>query len=771
MSASEPKISNVAFDLAVTDHVGAAENHETHASRVTLIGTAEAGSIMTLSATGATTVASDSGVFQFTDVALADGVNSVEIVARDAAGNSSSAMLDIVRSAPSSDSNVVLEWNASALDAIKSAASAPTFASRALAMESLAVYDTVNALNGTPGYAVTFKAAAGASVDAAIASAAHMVLTALFPTQKAALDAAFKADLDQIADGTAEDNGVAAGEAVAAQIIAQRSGDGWNTVATFSGGTGIGEWRPEAPSYAAAADPQWASLKTFALTSPNQFRASAPPDLSSLAYADDVNKTKALGAATGSTRTVDQTEIAKFWADGKGTFTPPGHWNQIAADAAKASGDSISLDAKLFAQLNVALADAAIAAWDTKYTFGTWRPITAIQHGDSIGNPGITGDPTWTPLLSTPNHPEYVSGHSTFSAAAAKVLNAAFGSDYSFTTTSQSLTGVTRSFANFDAALAEAGESRIYGGIHFEFSNTAGQAIGKQVGEWALQSFNQSHAPTITSDGGNTTAAVSVAENVRAFTTVTATDPDLGTVLRYGLAGGADAALFKINRVTGALAFKSAPNFEAPADAGHDNVYDVIVKVSDGTYSARQAIAVTVTDVVDELLVGTSRADTLTGAAGNDILKGGAGDDALLGGGGADKLYGSAGNDALKGGDGKDVLSGGAGQDFFVFDTVPGAANVDKITDFLHSDNDAIQMSKAVFTGLTHLGALTADEFYAAAGAKTAHDASDRVIYDTTSGKLYYDADGQGGHAAVQFAVLGSGSHPLLVYSDIQIIV
>ena len=489
--------------------------------------------------------------------------------------------------------------------------------------------------------------------------------------------------------------------------------------------------------------------------------------MTSQAYADAYHKTKDLGSATSTTRTADQTEIAKFWADGKGTYTPPGHWNQIANDAAKASGDSISVDAKLFAQLNVALADAGIAAWDTKYTYATWRPITAIQHGDSIGNPGITADASWQPLLATPNHPEYVSGHSTFSAAAAAVLDAAFGTQFSFDTTSESLSGVTRSFANFDAAVAEAGESRIYGGIHFEFSNTAGQAIGKQVGTWALQSFDHSHAPTITSNGGGAAGAVSVAENGRAVTTVTATDPDPGTVLHYSLAGGADAALFKINGTTGALLFKSASNFEAPADAGHDNVYDVIVRVSDGMYSARQAIAVTVTDVVNELLVGTARADTLTGAAGDDILKAGAGDDTLIGGGGNDKLFGGAGNDSLIGGAGNDMLKGGAGADAFVFSTAPGAANIDKIADFSAAEHDTIQLNQAVFTAFTHLGALTADEFYAAAGATSAHDATDRVIYDTATGTLWYDADGTGAGAAIAIAQLSG--HPDLAFSDILI--
>ena len=171
-----------------------------------------------------------------------------------------------------------------------------------------------------------------------------------------------------------------------------------------------------------------------------------------------------------------------------------------------------------------------------------------------------------------------------------------------------------------------------------------------------------------------------------------------------------------------------------------------------------------------ENLSGCAFADTLIGASNINKLQGGAGNDTLRGLGGADWLDGGVGNDKLYGGDGKDALIGGAGKDYFIFDSVPNAANVDKITDFSHAEGDKIQLSKAVFASLTHLGALTSDEFYAAAGAKTAHDASDRVIYDTTSGKLYYDEDGLGGHAAVQIAVLGASTHPALAYNDLQII-
>ena len=242
--------------------------------------------------------------------------------------------------------------------------------------------------------------------------------------------------------------------------------------------------------YDVALLPQWATLDPFTLNSASQFRPNGPPSLTSQAYADAFNEVKELGSATGSTRTPEQTAIARFWADGAGSYTPPGHWNQIAEQIADQRGLSLLENARLFAELNLALADAAIAAWDAKYTYGSWRPITAIPEADLDGNPATEAQSDWQPFLITPNFPEYISGHSTFSAAAATILAATFGDATTFTTQSLTLPGVKRTFASFSAAADEAGRSRIYGGIHYEFSNQDGQATGRKVGEWVLQSFS-----------------------------------------------------------------------------------------------------------------------------------------------------------------------------------------------------------------------------------------------------------------------------------------
>lgn len=195
-----------------------------------------------------------------------------------------------------------------------------------------------------------------------------------------------------------------------------------------------------------------------------------------------------LGAADSALRTAEQTEIALFWADGAGTYTPPGHWVAIANQVAAAQGLGGGAAARLLAVLEVALADASIACWDAKYAHGFWRPVTAIREAGADGNPATTADPGWTPLLATPNHPEYVSGHSTYSGAAAAVLTAFLG-EVPFTTTGHGLPGVTRGFDGFAEAAAEAGRSRIYGGIHFEFSNQDGQALGRAVAAQALEAL------------------------------------------------------------------------------------------------------------------------------------------------------------------------------------------------------------------------------------------------------------------------------------------
>jgi hypothetical protein len=277
------------------------------------------------------------------------------------------------------------------------------------------------------------------------------------------------------------------GRSAAHRVLAQRRHDGADEVVEYVPPAGPGMWQPTPPANAPAVLPQWPGVTPFALASADQFRPAGPPDVTSPEFAADFNEVKSLGARNSTTRTAEQTQIALFWADGAGTATPPGHWNEIAQQLAIDQGNNLVENARMFALLNVALADAGIASWDAKYAYHCLRPVTAIRNAAGDGNDLTEADVAWTPLIGTPPFPSYVSGHSTFSAAAATVLAGFFGTDdLTFTTTSEGLPGVTRSFTSLSQAAEEAGRSRIYGGIHFEFDNADGLALGRAVGQYVL---------------------------------------------------------------------------------------------------------------------------------------------------------------------------------------------------------------------------------------------------------------------------------------------
>ncbi len=383
-------------------------------------------------------------------------------------------------------SDAVIDWNNVLLDAIRVDRTAPPAASRAMAIVQTAVFDAVNSIGGQyEAYFVKLSGYSNSSPEAAVAAAAHKTLLSLFPAQSATLNAAFTAALAGIPDGTAETKGVQLGEAVASQILLSRASDGASTVVTYTPGTDPGEWRPTPNGFQAAVLPQWPNVTTFGVVNGSQFMPSAPPSLESLQYAQDFNEVKDLGAANSSTRTADQTAIAKFWAGGPGTATPPGQWNMIAQTIGENRGNSLLENARMFAVLDVCLADAAITCWTAKYNYELWRPVTAIREADTDGNDATTKDESWLPLLNTPAFPSYSSGHSTFSGAASTALAEFFGTDnISFTVPSE-VTGVAdRSYDSLSDAASEAGRSRIYGGIHYEFDNQAALSSGRQIADY-----------------------------------------------------------------------------------------------------------------------------------------------------------------------------------------------------------------------------------------------------------------------------------------------
>jgi len=385
--------------------------------------------------------------------------------------------------------NPVIEWNGVMLNAVRTASTPPPLASRNMAMVHAAIYDAVNSISKkyTP-YLVEIDPPAGTSAEAATAAAAYGVLRLLYPAQGATFDEAYASSLTKITDGKAKQDGIALGQQVADQIISSRSTDGITNLVEYTPSTNLGSWEPTPPALAAPLAPHWGVKVTpFALTSGSQFRPDGPPALDSAKYAEELNYVKEIGKSDSLTRTPDQTAIAKFWANGAGTFTPPGHWNQIAEETATLTGQSLEDSARLFALLNIALADAAISCWDAKYQYNLWRPVTAIRQADTDNNPDTTADPLWTPLITTPPFPEYTSGHSTFSGAADVVMSSVFGSDYGFGDRGDRTLNTLRTYENFRAAADESGMSRIYGGIHFMSANIDGLSAGRKVGTHVVQ--------------------------------------------------------------------------------------------------------------------------------------------------------------------------------------------------------------------------------------------------------------------------------------------
>ena len=385
--------------------------------------------------------------------------------------------------------DTVTQWNLTMIAGLEAAAVPPPPAARIGAIVQASVFDAVNGIaRRYAPYHVAPAAPPGASRDAAAAGAAHTALAALIPGQKPLFDAQLAATLAQISDdpshpGPAVRRGLAWGTTVATGILAWRATDGYTTPPPpYTVGTVPGDWQPTPPAFlgppAAPLFRQFAAMTPFALTSPSQFAPPGPPPLTSARYTQDLAEVQALGSATSTTRTPGQTQTAIFWQDD----TPAAMWNRAADQLAQATGLPLAPNARLLAQLNIALADATIAVWNAKNTDNFWRPVTAIR---------ATADPAWTPLLPTPAFQEYPSAHSGVSSAAASVLASFYGNTTPFTVTSAGLPGVQRDFQTFSAAVQQVEDARIYAGFHFRFSCADAAALGAHVASYVTSTLMQ----------------------------------------------------------------------------------------------------------------------------------------------------------------------------------------------------------------------------------------------------------------------------------------
>jgi len=402
-------------------------------------------------------------------------------------------VVTVAMSAAPVRADAVLDWNAHAARAIVVVGGqVPPRALIRLAMVHLAMYDAVNAIDGAPfeGYASVPHVDRPASGEAAAATAAYDVLVALFPAQAADLATKYAASLAQVSDETARLNGIAIGEQAARALLTARANDGRDGSVIYTPGSGPGVWQPTPPAFLAAQAPETPFVEPFALNRASQFRPDAPFDLASEDWARDYNEVKALGAAVGSSRTAEQTDIARFWSD-----NPPLQWNRAWRALSMARGLGLADNARYFAMLATASADALIACWDAKYHYNFWRPVTAIRAGDSDGNPDTTPDAAWIGLLVTPNHPEYPAAHGCFSAASTETLRYFFGTDNLAFWMDSTVAGVVnpvRTYFRLSDALAEVLEARIYGGMHYRHSTRVGARVGRQVARFTTRHFFRS---------------------------------------------------------------------------------------------------------------------------------------------------------------------------------------------------------------------------------------------------------------------------------------
>src|SRR5262245_16926543 len=414
--------------------------------------------------------------------------------------------------APGAFANEVLQWNETTMQAIAASGRSNVVSTRTLAMVQAAVHDALNAINRRyDAYYFEGPGEPGASPDAAVAAAAHTVLVGVVgnygtPAQKAAtfalVEQAYTASLARVGDGPARNKGVAVGRAAGGAMLALRKEDGAFRDAPYTPGVGPGRWRPHpnpvppnppitnpdlARGYAPSAVPGWGNVTPFTLLSASQFWLPGPPALASPTYARDFNEVTNIGRQVSTTRTEDQTQIARFWFEG------PGNWNTIARTVATTRRLDAWESARVLAMMNLAMADAYIAGFKIRYVYDLWRPVTAIREGDNDGNDATVGDATWDSHQNTPAVSDYPSTQSTFSAAAAVALASALGGDQaSFTVTSgKPFEGITRSFTSFSQAARESADSRVYAGIHFRSACEDGIALGRKIGQRVVTLYLQ----------------------------------------------------------------------------------------------------------------------------------------------------------------------------------------------------------------------------------------------------------------------------------------
>jgi hypothetical protein len=378
--------------------------------------------------------------------------------------------------------DVVIEWNQKANASVLEAMIYPFAGTRVMAIVHTAMFDAINSIEGHYApYKFKVSAAAGSSPEAAGVAAAHATLAALFPEQKTTLDAAYQGSLAEIPEGAGKTAGIAVGEEVAAKVLASRATDGADAPNTYRPVTSPGVYITTTLPVGS----QWGNVTPWVMEKGSQFHPGPPPALSSAEWAADYNEIKEIGGKKSTRRTPEQTEMARFW-----TITGPQSFDPIVRQLAGGPGRTLSQNARLFALVEMAVADSLIAVFEAKYAYNFWRPVTAIRNGDIYGNDATVRDPAWEPLIDTPLHPEYPCAHCINSGTARAVLEVEFGTGPNpLTMTSPTAPGAVHKWPNIEAYAEEVSVARIYGGLHYRNSTMVGKAMGKKIGELACQNY------------------------------------------------------------------------------------------------------------------------------------------------------------------------------------------------------------------------------------------------------------------------------------------
>jgi PAP2 superfamily len=356
---------------------------------------------------------------------------------------------------------------------------------RTTTIAQVAVFEAVNSIVGDyEPYRRKIQAPSNASPDAAAIVAAHRVLVKFHPDKAPQLDAARDKSLAAIPDSGRKKAGIIVGTAAADAIIALRANDGFDAPVSYTPGTNAGEYRPTPPEHIPAYRPGLGQVATFVVRNGRQFRADPPPSLSSRRYTRDYEEVKTVGEADSKERPDDRTRVARFYdvTDADGIYYPAAR--QIVATRPR----TLSQNARLFALLSMAIFDAAVTCFETKYHYNLWRPVTAIHEGDRDGNDRTKPDPNWRAAVFTPPFPSYTSGHATFGAAARAVLEDELGLDgHSITLTNPVVPDIVLKYTTFKQITDDIDDGRIYGGVHYRFDQEEGATQGKRVGEYVLK--------------------------------------------------------------------------------------------------------------------------------------------------------------------------------------------------------------------------------------------------------------------------------------------